>query len=101
MSDKTYVKHIKTGEVFEVAESYGTQNSAVYDDRGEGRLFKREVLVPYDEPEVAWEDVPGPAVSHYDGYLAVWYRRNWQPVPSDYTRTIIRDGKLVVQRRKG
>lgn len=62
METKTYVKHVKTGEVFEV-EYEGNKFLTTWDDKGEKRVFKRDVLTPY-------------------------------------TRTIIRDGKLVVQRRK-
>ena len=99
MSDKIYVKHVQTGEVFEFDEE-GLTCQCVYDKHGEKRVFKREMLIPY-EPEEAWEDAPMVAVDN--GVLKVkasGILSEFLPVPSPYTRTITRDGKLVVQRRR-
>jgi hypothetical protein len=102
MSEKAYVKHVKTGEVFEV-DFRGDDYCSMWDDKGEQRVFKREMLTPY-EPEEAWEDCVAGDVGHTGGYLKVWVMKNGKPeqlhVPSPYTRTITRDGKLVVQRRR-
>lgn len=101
MSEKTYVKHVKTGEVFEVKERFEKDSSTVWDEKGELRVFKDNMLTPY-EPEEAWEDANEESVRQSSGFLEVYVYTpdTWFPVPSHYTRTITRDGKLVVQRRK-
>lgn len=102
MSEKTYVKHIENGEVLELI-SKGLSRTECFDKHGEYRIFKNEVLTPY-EPEEAWEDVPR---EHLDQpkesglYVFLPNDRIWIPVPSDRGRTTTRNGKLVVQRRKG
>lgn len=100
MSDqKTYVKHVKTGEVFEVKSVFHDVMDT-YDDHGEVRVFKREVLTPYD-PEEAWEDCSANQVSHgLSGLIVCTEKEGWQSANSYYGRVITRDGKLVVQRRK-
>lgn len=103
MNDKTYVKHVKTGEVFELG-SKGDSYHYVYDNDGEYRMFKNEMLTPY-EPDDAWEDCRlGSVRQIFEGleaYVLIGNAYQWKPVPSEFARTITRDGKLVVQRRKG
>lgn len=102
METKTYVKHVKTGEVFEV-EYEGNKFLTTWDDKGEKRIFKTEMLAPY-EPEEAWEDVPNHLIQQdWNGLYVIFHKdgfTTYSYVPSEQTRTIIRDGKLVVQRRK-
>lgn len=50
MSEKTYVRHVKTGEVFELHLEF-PDVSHVFDGNGERRVFKREMLTPYDPEE--------------------------------------------------
>lgn len=103
MNGKIYVKHIKTGEVFEVIGANGLNADETYveDKNHERRMFATSVLTPYD-PEEAWEDAPGHCFHQSnEGLLVQRYDFNWHPVPSPYTRTITRNGKLVVQRKKG
>lgn len=102
MSDKTYVKHVKTGEVFEVIDANYLNDDETYveDKNYERRMFATSALIPYD-PEEVWEDANMATSQSSKGYLEVHVpNRDWHPVPSPYTRTITRDGKLVVQRRK-
>lgn len=46
--DKTYVKHVKTGEVFEVIHGSPPLCRAVWDKNGEEHVFIDDMLTPYD-----------------------------------------------------
>lgn len=103
MSDKAYMKHVQTGEVFEMRLGTPPLCRAVWDKNGEEHVFIDDRLTPYD-PEEAWEDVPSGHVGQGNNGLFVAVVDaggvSFSGVPSERTRTITRDGKLVVQRRK-